>query len=318
MTTLPSSRKIIERYHKINTTENILLVGTVGAGKSATINTITAALSGERTYRAPTGSLGESRRRTTTHLIWYNTCGIAKERIKSLKIPKSFPNLVDMTGLRTEDTDVRSMEKLLDMIIMGYIPDKTSIPALQDVQRTRGSGGIWRHFPFMYDKRRINKILFVASATEPVPRELIDIVKRVAQPDGSAKNLNPRYIPIFGLMTKSDLVDWNDPDVQQRQRDFLDCLGIDEIASFSRWENNPSGEYTTGVLYFLDKLLAPDVRYVFDQVSYPTILIGRVYERPILVVYFIALSILGVGLGALAFNQFDTAASAVASMKSKL
>lgn len=70
MTTLPSSRKIFERYHKINTTENILLIGTVGAGKSATINTITAALSGERTYRAPTGSLGESRRRTTTHLIW--------------------------------------------------------------------------------------------------------------------------------------------------------------------------------------------------------------------------------------------------------
>lgn len=122
----------------------------------------------------------------------YNTCGIAKERIKSLKIPKSFPNLVDMTGLRVEDTDTKSMERLLDMIIMGYIPDKTSIPALQDVQRTRGSSGIWRHFPFMYDKRRINKILFVASATEPVPRELIDIVKRVAQPDGSANNLNPR------------------------------------------------------------------------------------------------------------------------------
>lgn len=119
-------------------------------------------------------------------------------------------------------------------------------------------------------------------------------------------------------MTKSDLVDWNDPDVQQRQKDFLDCLGIDEIASFSRWENNPSGEYTTGVLYFLDKLLAPDVRYVFDQVTYLKIVIGRVYENPLLLAYFIALSVLGIGIGALAISQFDITTNALASVQSKL
>lgn len=52
-TYLPSARKIFQRYERVSHTENILLVGTVGAGKSATINTITAALSGRRNTVPP-------------------------------------------------------------------------------------------------------------------------------------------------------------------------------------------------------------------------------------------------------------------------
>ena len=73
-TYLPSARKIFQRYERVRVQENVLLVGTVGAGKSATINTITAALSGERKYRAPIGahlsSPDGTRKRTTTHLMW--------------------------------------------------------------------------------------------------------------------------------------------------------------------------------------------------------------------------------------------------------
>jgi predicted GTPase len=73
-TYLPSAKKIFQRYERVSFQENILLVGTVGAGKSATINTISAALSGEKKYRAPIGSHLSSpdakRKRTTTHLMW--------------------------------------------------------------------------------------------------------------------------------------------------------------------------------------------------------------------------------------------------------
>ena len=121
----------------------------------------------------------------------YYKCGIDPDRQKALHVPDSFPNLVDMTGLSDEITDFH--KELLDMILMGKIPDSTSVPALIDVQRKRGgTRAIRRLFPFIYNKRRIHKILFVASATEPVPRELIECVKSVAQPDGSSENLNPR------------------------------------------------------------------------------------------------------------------------------
>lgn len=73
-TYLPSARKTFQRYERVSHQENILLVGTVGAGKSATINTITAALSGEKKYRAPIGALlspaDGQRKRTSTHLMW--------------------------------------------------------------------------------------------------------------------------------------------------------------------------------------------------------------------------------------------------------
>nr|XP_022295104.1 uncharacterized protein LOC111105230 isoform X3 [Crassostrea virginica] len=260
-TYLPSARKIFQRYERVRVQENVLLVGTVGAGKSATINTITAALSGERKYRAPIGAHlstpDGTRKRTTTHLMWYRGCGIDESKRKDMHVPKNIPNLVDMTGL--ENVESREQEKLLEMILMGRIPDETSIPALQDMERTN-PGSLDRKFPFIYDPRRIHKILFIASATEPIPTKLIKSVRNVAQPDGSPSNVNPRYIPLFGLMTKEDLVNFEDKEIQDREREFLQSLGIDQTASYSRWQNNPTGDFSCRVLYFLDRLLSPEVR----------------------------------------------------------
>lgn len=119
----------------------------------------------------------------------YKGCGIDEVRRKEMHVPKYIPNLVDMTGL--ENVESREQEKLLEMILMGKIPDETSIPALQDMER-RNTGSLNRNFPFTYDPRRIHKILFVATATEPIPTKLIQSVRNVAQPDGSPSNYNPR------------------------------------------------------------------------------------------------------------------------------
>ena len=112
--------------------------------------------------------------------------------MKDIAVPKSFPDLVDMTGLDIADDNSKSLEELLEMIVMGRIPDQTSIPALIDVQKTKGSWSLRKNFPFSMNSRKIHKILFVLSADEPIPQGLIQCVKKVAQPDGSAQNLNPR------------------------------------------------------------------------------------------------------------------------------
>ncbi|XP_022295102.2 uncharacterized protein LOC111105230 [Crassostrea virginica] len=280
-TYLPSARKIFQRYERVRVQENVLLVGTVGAGKSATINTITAALSGERKYRAPIGAHlstpDGTRKRTTTHLMWYRGCGIDESKRKDMHVPKNIPNLVDMTGL--ENVESREQEKLLEMILMGRIPDETSIPALQDMEKTN-PGSLDRKFPFIYDPRRIHKILFIASATEPIPTKLIKSVRNMAQPDGSPSNVNPRYIPLFGLMTKEDLVNFEDKEIQDREREFLQSLGIDQTASYSRWQNNPTGDFSCRVLYFLDRLLSPEVRVVLDQIIFIKRWIGSAWENP--------------------------------------
>lgn len=122
----------------------------------------------------------------------YKKCGIDGAKIKDIAVPKSFPDLVDMTGLDIADDNSKSLEELLEMIVMGRIPDQTSIPALIDVQKTKGSWSLRRTFPFSMNSRKIHKILFVLSADEPIPQGLIQCVKKVAQPDGSAQNLNPR------------------------------------------------------------------------------------------------------------------------------
>ncbi|XP_078322425.1 uncharacterized protein LOC144617734 [Crassostrea virginica] len=293
-TYLPSARKIFQRYERVRVQENVLLVGTVGAGKSATINTITAALSGERKYRAPIGAHlstpDGTRKRTTTHLMWYRGCGIDESKRKDMHVPKNIPNLVDMTGL--ENVESREQEKLLEMILMGRIPDETSIPALQDMERTN-PGSLNRKFPFIYDPRRIHKILFIASATEPIPTKLIKSVRNVAQPDGSPSNVNPRYIPLFGLMTKEDLVNFEDKEIQDREREFLQSLGIDQTASYSRWQNNSTGDFSCRVLYFLDRLLSPEVRVVLDQIIFIKRWIGSAWENPSYALLTLPLSALG-------------------------
>ncbi|KAK3097245.1 hypothetical protein FSP39_008004 [Pinctada imbricata] len=286
MTTFPSPRSIFERYRRQGKQENILLIGSVGAGKSATINTISAALSGEKLY---------------------HKCGIDANRQKDLHVPPTFPNLVDMTGL--PDDNMKFQEQLLEMILMGRIPDKTSIPALLDLMKNGGGSKIRRMFPFVLDRRRIHKILFVASASEPIPRALIECVKNVAQPDGSSSNLNPRYIPIFGILTKTDLVDWKDSVVQKREAEFLECLGIDSSAAYSQWKNSPSGEFTSGTIYFLDKLLSPGVKPVMDQVFCLNRLAGEVWENPAgLLMFFLCIglpiSVLSYWLLPILWNNF--------------
>ncbi|XP_060085110.1 uncharacterized protein LOC132564473 [Ylistrum balloti] len=293
---LPSPKRFMERYEKASEQENILLIGAVGAGKSATINTLCASLSGEKLYRAPVGSQsGESGKRTTTHLIWYDKCGIDEKRLKEMRVPRYFPNLVDMTGLNNENSP--QQRKLLDMIITGRIWNKTSIPAILDVQRTQGDRKLERMFPLVYRGRRIHKILFVASATDRIPTELIECVKNVAQPDGSAQYLNPRYIPIFGLLTKEDMVSKTKIDLNKKEQEFLECLGINADTSYSLWQNSATGDYSYSVLEFMDKLFSPNIRYVLDEISILKLWIGDLYENPsIFLALFLAVVVIGFGL----------------------
>lgn len=103
-------------------------------------------------------------------------------------------------------------------------------------------------------------------------------------------------IPLFGLMTKEDLVDWEDTEIQNREREFLQSLGIDETASYSRWHNNSTGDFSCKVLYFLDRLLSPEVRMVLDQMIFLKIWMGALWENPSYIFPMILVPLLGLAV----------------------
>lgn len=89
-------------------------------------------------------------------------------------------------------------------------------------------------------------------------------------------------IPIFGIMTKPDLVDWRDAKVLGREDEFLNCLGIDSGSCYARWKNDADGDFTSSHLIFLSRLLSPDVRIVQDQRSIASFAIDCVVDHTIL------------------------------------
>lgn len=97
-------------------------------------------------------------------------------------------------------------------------------------------------------------------------------------------------IPIFGLLTKPDLITRTAVDLEKKEREFLECLGINADTSYSRWQNSATGNYSFSALEFMDKLLSPDIRYVLDEISVVTLWAGDLYEKPI----FLFMLLLGI------------------------
>lgn len=103
-------------------------------------------------------------------------------------------------------------------------------------------------------------------------------------------------------MTKTDLVDWKDAKILEREDEFLEFLGIDSASCYARWKNDVDGEYTSSHLLFLSKLLSPDVRIVLDQRSVCGYLLDSFIEHPIL---FMSVTVLCVAIGYCYFSSLS-------------
>jgi hypothetical protein len=77
----------------------------------------------------------------------------------SLHTGLSLVELVHQHLLDIADDNSKSLEELLEMIVMGRIPDQTSIPALIDVQKTKGSWSLRKNFPFSMNSIRGRKTI---------------------------------------------------------------------------------------------------------------------------------------------------------------
>lgn len=189
--------------------EVILLIGKIGAGKSAFINTVYKVFTGRYHEIARQGA--GSAQSVTVELQRYDHLGLSlkhvadKERRKLLSgILDKLPRILDFVGLANVDTE--ELAELLELVVGGFIPEGTCIMEMEKLQKKKGVGSLKIVFNTPDPDQVVTKLVFVQSCTDPIPENLIACLKKVlttTDPATMARKYNP---DVFLLFTKYDLV----------------------------------------------------------------------------------------------------------------
>ncbi|KAL3886857.1 hypothetical protein ACJMK2_026819 [Sinanodonta woodiana] len=204
---------------------NVCVVGTYGAGKSSFINTIAAAFNGKRwREHAAIGDYGGTRGVTTYVQRFPKCCQEKKDKYAKV----SLPTLVDIAGFPEEES-IRH-EEILRIFFFGKLGHGDSLNEALESYMVRGIEGLKEKYS--QDKKnetvyKIDRIIFVASAGQPIPENLIKCVVNAAQPKGSCQDKYKRAIPIFGVLTHAGEIEVEqDEELEKKVKRFMQNLGI--------------------------------------------------------------------------------------------
>ncbi|XP_069115488.1 uncharacterized protein [Argopecten irradians] len=203
---------------------NVVFIGSPACGKSSFINSFSASIADDywREY-AFSGGQGVGRgvaNQITVRLKRFKpTEYVTSKRLQGYALP----TLIDISGLHEGEGGLT--EEILRLLFYGQLKENTNIMSVYKYGKERGlqkmRAKYWRWFTNNSDK--VDRVIVVASATEPIPQGLINSVMKAARPTGDKYT---REIPVFGMLTKFDQVDESSDEFKNRKATLFTALSL--------------------------------------------------------------------------------------------
>ncbi|KAH3800537.1 hypothetical protein DPMN_154170 [Dreissena polymorpha] len=184
--------------------EVLLLLGSVGAGKSALVNTIIKAMTGKYIHKAKADVIDFVSQR-------FENCGIEKYDLQGLQKEAfsnclhKLPNIIIVPGMSVEQS--ANIRELLEAVFGGFIPPRTSVKYLQKLQKDYGVDCLQKMYPSNSKEWAVTRVVFVASAFQSLPTALVEIVRSLLETHDQATGYFKYNIDLFVVITKCDLVE---------------------------------------------------------------------------------------------------------------
>ncbi|XP_062606886.1 uncharacterized protein LOC134268646 [Saccostrea cucullata] len=198
---------------------NVLLVGSLGVGKSSFINSAITALTGKYDYYADIGD-GSKHQTKFFHRISrddYWDPDDEADKCKHLELP----TFIDIIGLDAQLSASKGDEEtvnsiLLHLIINGRLPENCD---LLDASKKLKAG---QKLKKRNEEKnlKVDTVIVVISTENPIiPQSLIDEIYREAK-------IRERNIPVFAVLTKVDISGMSEQELEDKKTEICGVIGI--------------------------------------------------------------------------------------------
>lgn len=239
--------------------KNLLLLGSLGTGKSSFINTVITALTGKYKYHA---DVGRGSKHNTIGLHMIPSAEYWNPENKEIKA-QNLPTFIDIIGLDvslSESNEENSVNKeLMRLIINGQLPQNCDLFDLSNKLKNGEKINIRRNLQMT----TVDIIIVVLSAENDVTPDtlLYDIYKEA--------KFETQNIPVFLVLTNVDKSNLSEKGLEEKKTDICSIMNIEPykvlLCSNYQPDHKPSIKKDIKILEFLTKLSDPCFKAVTLQ-----------------------------------------------------